>query len=182
MQIGWNHHSSVKMKAVKLIFFTLCVVFATANTEYDEFGLPADQAVINPRIVGGENAAEGQFPYQVSLRTRLFKQHFCGGSIISSRFMVTAAHCSQGLNSKPFFVFAVVGTLYRTSGGVSVYLEKITPHAEFSMSKLVNDISLIRTAKEIVFSTTIQPIALPTQNDEGHTQVVLSGWGRTKVS
>lgn len=170
------------MKTVKLIFFTLCVVFATAEIEYDEFGLPADQPVINPRIVGGEKASEGQFPYQVSLRSRLTRQHFCGGSIISSRFMITAAHCSQGLNAKPLFVFAVVGSLYRTHGGLSVYLDKITPHAEFSMTKLINDISVIRTAKELVFSTTIQPIALPMHNDDGHTQVVLSGWGRTKVS
>lgn len=47
-----------------------------------------------------------------------------------------------------------------------------------------NDISLIRTAKEIVFSKNVQPIALPTQNFPagGNTPVILSGWGKNSRS
>lgn len=46
------------------------------------------------KIVGGDNASPGQFPYQVSLRKN--KSHFCGGSIIDSRTILTAAHCVEG--------------------------------------------------------------------------------------
>lgn len=162
------------MKTINLICLALCVVVAVADTKFDIFEL-------DPRIVGGEDAEVGQFPYQVSLRSKLSRSHFCGGSILSSRFIITAAHCSQGYNGKPQYVYAVVGALHLSSGGVVVELNKITPHENYDQSKIRNDVSLIRTAEEIVFTDYIQPIALPTQ-DIGESEVLLSGWGRTSVS
>lgn len=43
------------------------------------------------RIVGGEAAKFGEFPFMVSLLKR--SQHFCGASLVSERFLITAAHC-----------------------------------------------------------------------------------------
>lgn len=43
------------------------------------------------RIVGGATASEGQFPHQISLK--FLNIHNCGGSILSSTYIVTAAHC-----------------------------------------------------------------------------------------
>lgn len=53
-----------------------------------------DYKVNDERIVGGYEAPEGAFPYQISLRNN--NRHFCGGSILNSRWIVTAAHCVQG--------------------------------------------------------------------------------------
>lgn len=46
------------------------------------------------RIVGGENAREGQAPYQCSIQ--LYQQHFCGCALISSEWILTASHCVNG--------------------------------------------------------------------------------------
>lgn len=46
------------------------------------------------QIVGGKDAPVGKFPHQVSLRQN--GNHFCGGSIIDSRHILTAAHCVEG--------------------------------------------------------------------------------------
>lgn len=48
-------------------------------------------AEIKDRIIGGENARPGQFPYQVSLQCG--NRHICGGSILNEKYILTAAHC-----------------------------------------------------------------------------------------
>lgn len=50
-------------------------------------------AEINWRIIGGEEAKDGEFPYQVSVQ--VFNDHNCGGAIVSSKWILTAAHCVE---------------------------------------------------------------------------------------
>ncbi|CAM4634444.1 unnamed protein product, partial [Lepidochelys olivacea] len=58
-------------------------------------GLPAIQPVISgyARIMNGETAVPGSWPWQVSLQDNT-SFHFCGGSLISENWVVTTAHCS----------------------------------------------------------------------------------------
>lgn len=51
----------------------------------------------NSRIIGGYLATPGQLPYQVFLETELPSgSSWCGASIISADWVVTAAHCVYG--------------------------------------------------------------------------------------
>jgi len=52
---------------------------------------PAPEVPEGSRIVGGSVAARNQFPYQVALIIN--NSGFCGGSIISNTWVLTAAHC-----------------------------------------------------------------------------------------
>lgn len=140
----------------------------------------ARSAVDFRRVIGGEDAEKGQFPHQVSLRSRFSNSHFCGGSIISTRFILTAAHCTQDQNARPKNVYVIVGALHRLSGGIKMALDQIVAHQQYSHRTIKNDISLLRTAENIVYSELVQPIALSTEIPpvDGGLAVTLSGWGR----
>lgn len=160
---------------VTLLIVAFYVVLTTAND---------DRSIIEPRIVGGQKAGIGQFKYQGCLRTRLTKQYLCGAAIISNRFLLTAAHCTDGLYQHTGMIVAVVGAMHRYKDGVTMKVDKITTHNEYNFRLLLHDISLIRTADEIIFSPTVQPIALPKDDlpKNGNARVVLTGWGRISVS
>lgn len=49
---------------------------------------------IRPRIVGGQEAVPHAYPYQVGIYvTFVGKKDFCGGSLVSPNYVLTAAHC-----------------------------------------------------------------------------------------
>ncbi|KAF4085049.1 hypothetical protein AMELA_G00112910 [Ameiurus melas] len=69
----------------------------TAKVEFSECGKPWPSR-ITPRIFGGRKSMPGAHPWQVSLQIRLknttdgFK-HYCGGILLNSCWVLTAAHC-----------------------------------------------------------------------------------------
>ena len=70
-------------------------------------------AAASPRssIVGGEDASLSDYPWQVSLRNVVVGlSHFCGGSILNERWILTASHCLDGLT--PFLYDVVAGKYY----------------------------------------------------------------------
>jgi len=48
------------------------------------------------RIVGGNEAIAGSWPWQVAITTAGGSRPYCGGSIISKEWILTAAHCVDG--------------------------------------------------------------------------------------
>ncbi|XP_026324114.1 chymotrypsin-2-like [Hyposmocoma kahamanoa] len=128
------------------------------------------------RVVGGEDAPEGGIPYQVSLRT-LFNSHFCGGSILSSKWVLTAAHCTVG--ESRLSIRVVVGTNDLTVGGDRYSVDTIIIHSNYDEKRIKNDISLLKVSGEISFNDKVQPIQLPEVNTEEGANLMLSGWGRT---
>jgi secreted trypsin-like serine protease len=64
--------------------FILAVIISACSCDEERSGK-------SNRIVGGQPAKPGQFPYMVSLQ--LGGWHFCGGSILNEWVILTAAHC-----------------------------------------------------------------------------------------
>ncbi|XP_026728733.1 chymotrypsin-2-like, partial [Trichoplusia ni] len=127
------------------------------------------------RIVGGVDAPEGRIPYQASLRS-WYNSHFCGGSVLNNRWILTAAHCTDGQSK--YGISVVLGTTNRLSGGVKYSVDRIIIHKKYDSASIKNDISLIKVTKEIQFNNLVQPIQLPEADTGEGVELLLSGWGR----
>jgi secreted trypsin-like serine protease len=136
---------------------------------------------IQTKIVGGSNQAISGAPWQVALidvggGTNYLGQ-FCGGTIISSYWIVTAAHCVDDVSVTNLRVLAGSATL--GSGMSPLTVDEIILHPRFRSSSFRNDIALVRVSNPFSFSGTVQPLALPARKPSGGTQARITGWGGT---
>uniref|UniRef100_A0AAQ4PV71 Coagulation factor IX n=1 Tax=Gasterosteus aculeatus aculeatus TaxID=481459 RepID=A0AAQ4PV71_GASAC len=140
------------------------------------------------RIVGGEVAIPGEIPWQVHvLDTRGRIRLFCGGSILSERWVITAAHC-LGEEAGSFFVRVGEHDIYINEGTEQdheVSERHIYHRYNASVSLYNHDIALLHLRSPIVFSTAVRPICLgPKAFTEAlvkeSSPATVSGWGRTR--
>jgi hypothetical protein len=98
-----------------------------------------------PKIVGGDVAPTGAFPWQVSLVVAFIadasRAHFCGGSIFNTKWIVTAAHCIEGNGAQDIHVIAGVNRLAKNSARENV--RRIIRHKSYNASTQDNDIALL---------------------------------------
>ncbi|CAM2114954.1 unnamed protein product [Caretta caretta] len=118
-----------------------------------------DQPVFS-RIIEGQDAQEGRWPWQVSVQFFDAKKrdyrHICGGSLISAQWVVSAAHC------------------FSCSQSCSHYNKKTK----------VADIALVRLEKPVKYTKFIRPISLPgafCQFPE-KTKCWVTGWGKVEMT
>lgn len=170
-------------------FFTLFAILTVFIGFSQSFRLGSGEENINEdRIVGGKTARPGQFPYQASLRTLRkvngalgWFTYRCGGSIISRRWILTAAHCTQDFFSNPSRVAVAVSAHHIQDDGQIYLLDRIVNHPEFAESIRRADVSLLRTADNINFNDAVQLIPLRRQFVSEGTAATVSGWGALRV-
>jgi len=132
------------------------------------------------QIVGGQVARAHEFPWQASLRRKSTNSHFCGGAIINTRWIITAAHCVRG--ETPDILSVIIGdhTRNEVSNSVrqSLDVEAIISHPDYNRQTFENDIALIKVTASIAFSPDLQPICAPEPTDlYQYLKTVCSGWG-----
>ncbi|XP_052899024.1 trypsin-1-like [Anopheles moucheti] len=140
--------------------------------------LPKPQFGIGHRIVGGFEINVSETPYQVSLQYN--KRHICGGSVLSSKWVLTAAHCTDG--SSPSSLTVRVGSSEHASGGKVAHVAHVLQHPSYDGSTTDFDYSLLELKDELTFSDEVQPVALPEQDEavKDGTMTTVSGWGNTQ--
>lgn len=153
----------------------------------DKPGDPLEQAIA--KIVNGDPTKPGAYPWQVGVRVkgngRSDSVHWCGASIISEYFIITAAHCMEDF-PKGLYVLRV-GDYHTEDKDVQeeeFTVDRLFFHEEFGTDvHLNNDIALIRVkaknGRGIRFGSHVQPLCLPadTAAYQPGTNCTISGWG-----
>ncbi|KAM4742700.1 transmembrane protease serine 5 isoform 4-T4 [Anableps anableps] len=108
-----------------------------------------------PRIIGGVEAMLGRWPWQVSLYYS--NRHTCGGSIITSQWIVTAAHCVHNYRLPQVSSWVVyAGIVTRSSAKIAQHagyvVEKIIYNKNYNHRSHDSDIALMKLRRPLNFS------------------------------
>lgn len=148
---------------------------------YDLDGTVTDEGT---RIINGTKASPLEYPYQVSLASPLFGGHFCGGSIINRKYVLTAAHCMEPFQGNFTELRVGIGNNFRD---LLLYLpvKHVIIHENFTQVQDGDDVALIQLPVELVFekNPSVQPVCLAEPEDLMDGQdMVHTGWGLTEAN
>lgn len=120
-------------------------------------GCSKNSAVVN-RIVGGEEAGIHTWSWAVSLNINY--QSFCGGSIISKSWIITAAHCLP--STEPYNITIYAGSTNPWVGTQVRKVSLIIPYPFYNHETYLHDIALLKLAEPLnLTDNTVTPICLP---------------------
>jgi secreted trypsin-like serine protease len=116
------------------------------------------QPVSISRIVGGEDAGTATWGWVVSIS--IDDAYLCGGSIISSSWVITAAHCVTGYTASQITIYA--GSTTRFSGTQIRVGSNLIVHPDYDFTTENNDIALLQLASPLSMSDPyVSAICLP---------------------
>lgn len=162
------------------VILLLCLLQAQAAT----FRSKSNQ-LIQSRIIGGHNADRGQFPYHVVFANQMSYFYYCGGSIITSRHILSAAHCVTKFKHNTNQLLVILNTSnLKDSDFTEIQISKVYGHPKYTHDSSQFDISILLTRREIKFNDFVQPIQLPTidYTQTSGDDAIVAGWGALWVS
>ncbi|KAJ8961845.1 hypothetical protein NQ318_021462 [Aromia moschata] len=133
-----------------------------------------------PLIVGGTLATRQEFPHMAIVGYGSGNNIVwdCGGSLISKRFILTAAHCIWHRESGPATVVKLGITNITDSNHLQEYnINEIIPHPKYTNKSRYNDIALFKLSKNVKLNPYVRPACLNTEKDIKYSNAIASGWG-----
>nr|QHB21587.1 venom S1 protease with CUB domain 1 [Platymeris rhadamanthus] len=145
------------------------------------------------RIIRGNEASPNEYPWMVGLRSHFGNVYAaCGGSIVTHRHVITAAHCLLNMNDglkpvKPIDLFVIVGAHDLRKFLPKKYYREYRAERHFIRPEfpkwLTHDFAIIVVKESIQFSNVVGPICLsPTSIEQANKVITIMGWGKTERS
>ncbi|XP_017963768.1 serine protease snake isoform X1 [Drosophila navojoa] len=143
-----------------------------------------------PLIVGGQPADPKEFPHMARLghRSEWERQKiewFCGGTLISDRFVLTAAHCFESEQGELNVVR--LGDLdfendQEDASPRNYDVANYYRHPQFISPELYNDIGMVKLAERVLFDRYKHPACLPFESGQNMPSFIAVGWGSTNLA
>ncbi|EFX79747.1 hypothetical protein DAPPUDRAFT_304284 [Daphnia pulex] len=157
----------------------------TRAIDNDKFSCGVSGPYATPNIMEGETGAiKNSWTGMVALVIN--NQQFCGGTLIDSMNVVTAAHCVSRLTSRNIANLRVALGMHtlkpKMDPQVLKKVRRVISHRDFNAETLHNDIALLTLESPVNFTNTISPVCLPPihlADQYAYRDAVTIGWGRT---
>uniref|UniRef100_H2L3L9 Peptidase S1 domain-containing protein n=1 Tax=Oryzias latipes TaxID=8090 RepID=H2L3L9_ORYLA len=134
------------------------------------------------RIIGGEDAPAGVWPWQASVHNN---STLCGGSLISRRWVLTAARCLSRSADSHVVVFLGRDTQMGPNlHEVMRWVSKVIKHPDYDPGTHKNDLALLRLSSPVNFTDYIRPVCLAAKRSffvDGLSCWV-TGWGAPQTN
>jgi len=137
------------------------------------------------KIVNGQDAKYGEWPWQVSLRqwrTATFL-HKCGAALLSENWAITAAHCVESVNPDELLLRMGEFDLNDEEDEPYTFQDRkvqiVASHPKFDPKTFEYDLALLRFYDPVVFTPNVIPVCIP-ENDKDLVgkEAWVTGWGR----
>lgn len=131
------------------------------------------------RIIGGVNAAPGQWPWAVVLVKKLTESTHCGGSLIHKKWVITAAHCFDPPLEQVYVLLGSVTIKPPHPSAQKREIENHYKHKGYDYPR--NDVALVKLKKEATINSFVQIVCLPSSEIVPlDTTCMVLGWGKTQ--
>lgn len=132
------------------------------------------------KIVGGTTASHGEFPWQVSLMYG--GSHVCGGTLIDSQWVATAAHCFEDYHNARYWTVGVgMHDRHHVYTTQVHHVRNLIVHTGYNSHTNLNDIALMKLDKPVDINTQyVRAACLPDAHDSfDQMTCTVTGWGAT---
>jgi len=143
----------------------------------------------NTKIVGGQETEVSEWPWQAGMVWSGSSSVFCGATVISDEWILTAAHCTDGTGANEIQVLLGEHDYWDGSetNMVRMDIAEIVNHAGYDSNTVDNDFALLRMANKLDWSANphIRPACLPEYTAGGTPPTydqwmsTVTGWGTT---
>ncbi|XP_012272842.1 chymotrypsinogen B isoform X2 [Orussus abietinus] len=132
------------------------------------------------RIIGGRPTVPGSWPWQVAVLNR-FREAFCGGTLVSPRWVLTAAHC---IRKRLYVRIGEHDLTVKEGTELELRVDAVMIHPDYDADTVDNDVALLRLPVTLTPAATrgVACLPAPRQSLPTNQLCTIIGWGKSRAT